>query len=46
MSLFTSLAFSIALYLAFVERQIRWTQEGQPLDRRFARSEEFEPPTL
>ena len=46
MSLFTSLAFSIALYLAFVERQIRWAREGQPLDRRFTRSEEFEPPTL
>jgi hypothetical protein len=27
MSLFTSLAFSMAMYLAFVERQIRYTRE-------------------
>ena len=28
MSLFTSLAFSMALYLAFVERQIRYNRES------------------
>jgi hypothetical protein len=28
MSLFTSLAFSMAMYLAFVERQIRYKREG------------------
>jgi hypothetical protein len=28
MSLFTSLAFSMAMYLAFVERQIRYTREA------------------
>jgi hypothetical protein len=27
MSLFTSLAFSVAFYLAFVERQIRYSRE-------------------
>jgi len=27
MSLFTSLAFSVAMYLAFVERQVRYTRE-------------------
>jgi hypothetical protein len=31
MSLFTSLAFSMALYLAFVERQIRYTREASAL---------------
>jgi glycopeptide antibiotics resistance protein len=33
MSLFTSLAFSMAMYLAFVERQIRYTQD-QPVASR------------
>ena len=30
MSLFTSLAFSMAIYLAFVERQIRYNRELRP----------------
>ncbi|HWE67543.1 MAG TPA: DUF2834 domain-containing protein [Acidimicrobiales bacterium] len=30
MSLFTSLAFSMAMYLAFVERQIRYNREAEP----------------
>jgi hypothetical protein len=30
MSLFTSLAFSMAFYLAFVERQIRYTERLEP----------------
>jgi hypothetical protein len=30
MSLFTSLAFSMAMYLAFVERQIRYNREALP----------------
>jgi len=34
MSLFTSLAFSMAMYLAFVERQIRYGREPVPSARR------------
>ena len=30
MSLFTSLAFSVAMYLAFVERQIRYNRAEEP----------------
>ncbi len=33
MSLFTSLAFSMAFYLAFVERQIRYTREASAASR-------------
>jgi hypothetical protein len=32
-SLFTSLAFSMALYLAFVERQVRYTREASASSR-------------
>ncbi len=35
MSLFTSLAFSMAMYLAFVERQIRYN-EGEPIESKMA----------
>ena len=33
MSLFTSLAFSMAMYLAFVERQVRYTREESAASR-------------
>jgi hypothetical protein len=33
MSLFTSLAFSMALYLAFVERQVRYGRERATVSR-------------
>ncbi len=33
MSLFTSLAFSMAMYLAFVERQIRYVREESPASK-------------
>ena len=45
MSLFTSLAFSVAFYLAFVERQIRYTQQGRPVAGVLAHSEGFDSPT-
>ena len=38
MSLFTSLAFSMAMYLAFVERQIRYTR-AEPAPSRTARAQ-------
>ncbi len=45
MSLFTSLAFSVALYLAFVERQIRYTRQERPVAGAFAPLEGFDSPT-
>ena len=33
MSLFTSLAFSMAMYLAFVERQVRYERDRSPASR-------------
>jgi Protein of unknown function DUF2834 len=38
MSLFTSLAFSVALYLAFVERQLRYGRHDRPVPDRSVRT--------
>jgi hypothetical protein len=45
MSLFTSLAFAAAFYLAFVERQIRFNRGGQVVERRGYEPLETQPKT-